>query len=78
MMAKSKTEEMAVLFLERVISFYPYRIHRILTGNGGEFTYAGMPKQLRPKDEYGNELIHPFTAHCIESGIKHKRSSSLD
>ena len=71
--AKFKTKELAVLFLNKVIDFYPYRLHRILTDNGGEFTYKGLPPRLRSRDDRGKELEHPFTELCGKLGIKHKR-----
>lgn len=73
-MTKDMTKETAVIFLERVIAYYPYHLHRILTDNGGEFTYAGMPNKLRPRNKEGEELEHPFTKLCRESGILHKRT----
>jgi transposase InsO family protein len=62
-----KTIENALSFLENTIGFYCYKIHRILTDNGQQFTYRGMPKNKRPKLKK-----HPFTKKCQEHGIKHK------
>ena len=62
-----KTAKNAVCFTKNTISFFPYKIHRILTDNGQQFTYRGMPKALRPKLKR-----HPFNTLLLENGIKHK------
>ncbi len=62
-----KTAVNACIFLDHTITFFPYKIHRILTDNGQQFTYRGMPKAKRPKLKR-----HPFTKKCLENGIKHK------
>ena len=54
-------------FLEQVIKFFPYKIHRILTDNGTGFSYRGMPKDKRAKLKR-----HPFSKLCLLNGIKHK------
>ena len=59
--------ETSVSFLEQVITFFPYKIHRILTDNGTQFTYRGMPHDKRPKLKR-----HPFSKLCLHYGIKHK------
>ena len=62
-----KTLDNSLVFLQNAIRFYPYKLHRILTDNGTQFTYRGMPKERRPK-----EKRHPFSEICRVNGIKHK------
>lgn len=63
----SKTIDNSLKFLENTIKFFPYKIHRILTDNGQQFTYRGLVKSKRPKLKR-----HPFTDKCLKNGIKHK------
>ena len=63
----NKTMESALDFLEYVYQFYPYKIHRILTDNGLQFTYRSLPENKRPKGKR-----HPFTQKCLDQGTKHK------
>ncbi|GAB4219884.1 MAG: hypothetical protein Fur009_8020 [Candidatus Microgenomates bacterium] len=44
-----KTKETGGKFLEKVLSFYPYKINYILTDNGMEFSYNFLPKNKRTK-----------------------------
>lgn len=62
----NKSAEKSVEFLEEIIRFFPYNIHRILTDNGKEFTdrYARGKKEAS-----GNHL---FDKKCMKEGIKHK------
>jgi transposase-like protein len=64
---ENKTMEAALDFLDYVFEFYPYKIHRILTDNGLQFTYKALSKNKQPKLKR-----HPFTQKCQEKGIKHK------
>jgi len=61
-----QTLETAVGFLKQVIEQFPFKIHRILTDNGAQFTYALLAEHLRPKRR------HPFDVLCQKQGIKHK------
>ena len=63
----NKTLESTLVFLRHAIAFFPYKLHRILTDNGTQFTYRGMPENRRPKKKR-----HPFSALCQTNGIKHK------
>ena len=63
----NKTLENTLVFLRHTIAFFSYKLHRILTDNGTQFTYRGMPENLRPKKKR-----HPFSALCQTNGIKHK------
>ena len=61
-----KTMEMGKTFLEKVLAFYPYPIHYILTDNGPEFSYKFLPKRLQTKKE------HPFDTVCKTNKIQHR------
>ena len=61
-----KTMAMGKTFLEKVIAFYPYPIHYILTDNGAEFSYKFLPKRLQTKK------IHPFDTTCKHNKIQHR------
>jgi len=61
-----KTMEMGKQFLEKVIAFYPYAIHYILTDNGPEFSYKFLPKRRQTKKE------HPFDTICKKNRIEHR------
>ena len=61
-----KTMEMGKQFLKKVISFYPYPIHYILTDNGPEFSYKFLPKNRQTKKE------HPFDTVCKKHKIEHR------
>lgn len=71
-MVKKRSKENSVKFLKMLINFLPYPIHRILTDNGTEFTYQGMPQDKRPRYKSGKEKPHPFTLTCKRNKIKHK------
>ncbi len=64
---EDKTKDSVLHFLEKVFKFFPYKIHRILTNNGAQFTYRALPKNRRPKNKR-----HPFTQMCLDNGVKHK------
>ncbi len=57
---------MSIQFLQEVIDNFPYKIHRILTDNGAQFTYMLLNANLRPK------AFHPFDLLCRKNSIKHK------
>lgn len=59
-------------FMHKVFAFYPYKIHRVLTDNGQQFTYRGMPTEKRPRGANGVVQRHPFPALLQERGVKHK------
>lgn len=61
-----KTKEMGTRFLKKVLTFYPYAIHYILTDNGFEFSYKALPKRKKTKK------IHPFDLVCKENKIEHR------
>lgn len=52
-------------FLERVLEFFPFKVLRILTDNGSEYTnhyYKGGKAKT----------THPFDQVCLDNGIKHR------
>lgn len=53
-------------FLQECIEFYPYKITKVLTDNGHEFSY----KHLRPDRQTENE--HLFDKVCRENDIEHR------
>jgi hypothetical protein len=54
-------------FLENLVADFPFKIHRLLTDNGAQFTYELLAEHLRPKKK-----THPFDAACAKHGIVHK------
>jgi len=64
---KQKTKAMGATFLQKVLSFYSYKIHYILTDNGFEFCYDALPKGKKTKK------VHPFTKLCRKNTIEHRR-----
>lgn len=61
------TQETACAFLNNLIADCPFKIHRILTDNGAQFTYALLADHLKPKDK-----THPFDKICQKNNIIHK------
>ena len=55
------------LFLENTIKQYPYKINKILTDNGIEFTYKLLIKEKQPKNR-----LHAFDEICQENKIEHR------
>jgi transposase-like protein len=54
-------------FLERVVADFPFRITKVLTDNGVEYTHQYLPEAKRPK-----EKVHPFDEACRDKGIEHR------
>lgn len=62
-----RRQEEAADFLVKCLEFFPYRIHRILTDNGKEFTLKGM------RNRWGKINAQPlFDLICEWMEIKHK------
>lgn len=59
-----KTKEMGAKFLEKVLKYYPYPIHYILTDNGLEFCYNALFRKTKK--------IHPFVNVCKKHNIQHR------
>ena len=62
-----QTIEHACLFLRNLIAHCPFKITKILSDNGAQFTYELLSLHLRPKDQ-----THPFDALCVKNGIEHR------
>lgn len=65
--SERKTKENGASFLKKVLSFYPYKLHYILTDNGFEFCYDALPKGKKTKK------VHPFANLCKKNTIQHRR-----
>lgn len=65
-----KNKEAATDFLARCLTFYPFKIQKILTDNGREFTLATF------KNRWGTQTktVHPFEQLCQEQGIEHRKT----
>jgi len=62
-----KSAEAACDFLARCVAFFPFRIHRLLTDNGKEFTLQGF------RNRWGaTRQVHPFRQACQSQGIRHR------
>jgi transposase-like protein len=65
--ALQKTALAAQEFLQNLVAACPYRIHKVLTDNGSEFTYQLLPAERRPKQK-----VHPFDTVCQQHTIDHR------
>ena len=65
---ESKDKQGATDFLKRCLAFYPFKISKILTDNGREFTLKGF------KNRYGTTVkaVHDFDQVCQEEQIEHR------
>lgn len=65
-----KNKEAATDFLARCLEFFPFRLEKILTDNGKEFTLASY------RNRWGSpaKKPHPFTQLCQQQGIEHRRT----
>ncbi len=61
-----KTMDSSAKFLQETIDNFPFKIHKILTDNGAEFTYK-LLKNCKKKEEE-----HKFNKVCIANNISHK------
>ena len=59
----------ATHFLKKCLDFFPFRITRILTDNGREFTLEGFKNRYGPAKK-----AHPFDLLCQSKGIEHRRT----
>ncbi len=64
---KSPTIAAAVAFLNNLAKAVPYRMNKLLTDNGPQFTYELLLPHCRPKGK-----THPFNAACAALGIEHR------
>ena len=61
------TSVTSVQLLDNLIKHCPFKINKILTDNGAQFTYELLSTHLRPKNK-----IHPFDALCQANNIEHR------
>ncbi len=61
------TTDNAALFLKNLIDHCPFKITKILTDNGAQFTYELLAEHLKPKRK-----IHPFDQICNDNSIEHR------
>jgi len=64
---EAQTASNSAIFLKNLINIIPYKIHRILTDNGAQFSYNMLRKKSKPKNK-----IHVFDSICAEHSIIHK------
>lgn len=62
-----QTIENATMFLTNMVDHCPFKVTKILTDNGSQFTYALLAEHLRPKDK-----DHPFDVICKVNAIEHR------
>ena len=62
------TTKNACIFFESLINHCPFKIHKILTDNGAQFTYKLLAKHLKPKDG----RTHKFDEICNKNNIEHR------
>ena len=62
-----KTKEAALDFLSRALEFFPFKVHRLLSDNGPEFT-----NRRYKRSPSGAKVVHPLDALCANEGI-HRR-----
>jgi len=63
---ESMTMDIACRFLKNLIAHCPFKITKILTDNGAQFTYALLAEHLRPRKK------HAFDVICEDHGIEHR------
>jgi transposase InsO family protein len=63
----NKRMDTATAFLDLTLAQCPFKVTKILTDNGIEFSYNPLPDKQKPKDK-----AHPFVALCEARGIEHR------
>ncbi len=63
----NKRMETAATFLRQTLTQYPFKIVKILTDNGIEFSYNLLVEAKKPRDK-----VHPFAKICQEQQIEHR------
>jgi transposase InsO family protein len=64
----NKTMVTAEAFLKAALAAYPFKINKLLTDNGAEFSYNLLPEDKKPKD--GKR--HVFDQACQDHSIEHR------
>jgi len=67
---ENKDKDAAIDFLRRCLAFYPFRVQKILTDNGREFTLNGFKNRWGTK----TKKAHAFTLLCEENDIEHRQT----
>lgn len=62
----NKRQETAAAFLKQVLAVCPFKVTKILTDNGGEYTSQHLAKTKKLKK------IHAFSQICQENSIEHR------
>lgn len=65
-----RTKETAIDFLRQCRAFFPFRIEKLLTDNGGEFTRIVVHTSGRRAVKHR----HAFAVFCEKLGIEHRRT----
>lgn len=65
--ASARDMASAVAFLAHCQRFYPFRLYRVLTDNGREFTLRGY----RGRSGARTTTVHPFTQACRRGRMRH-------
>lgn len=63
----NKSMRSAHSFLRAALEYFPFKVHRILTDNGVEFTHRFWKRRAR-----GPKKAHVFEAECKARGISHR------
>jgi len=63
----NKRMETAAGFLRQTLAQYPFKVVKILTDNGIEFSYNLLVEAKKPKDK-----VHPFVKICQDQKIEHR------
>lgn len=63
----NKRMETAAAFLRKTLAQYPFKIVKILTDNGIEFSYNLLVETKKPKNK-----LHPFVKICQDQHIEHR------
>jgi len=67
---ENKNKEAATNFLARCLRFFPFKVQKILTDNGREFTLATFKNRWGAK----TKRAHPFTQLCQDNEIEHRQT----
>jgi len=63
----NKRMDTAATFLRQTLTQYPFKVVKILTDNGIEFSYNLLVDAKKPKDK-----VHPFVKICQDQQIEHR------
>jgi len=65
---ENKDKKAATHFLKKCLAFFPFRIQKVLTDNGREFTLKTFKNRWGSKTKNG----HDFDVLCQQGGIEHR------